>query len=276
MIGLLVLDLDGTIIGSDGQVDDCVWEGIEELHKAGVRVCACTGRPGLGTALRIAERIGPRHGHVFQNGAVVAEPNGDTLNAAALKEQDILHLVARARELNYALELYTPTNVYIERRTPALEEHAKLIGINALVRDLNEVARSEPVVRAQWVVEAGQREQAEAISIDGTEITSGTAPALPGKAFVSVTRAGVDKGSGLRSVVKSLGVELENVMAIGDSSGDVPMLEIVGHPRVMPNGEPQLQEVYPTLRKSVDQCGVLEAFEQILRGRNVRSSDGTG
>src|SRR5690625_4971766 len=276
MIGLLVLDLDGTIIGSDGQVDDCVWEGIEELHKAGVRICACTGRPGLGLALRIAERIGPRHGHVFQNGAVVSEPNGDTLHAAALKEQDILQLVSTAREQNFPLELYTPTNVYIERKTPTLEAHAKIIGVTSLVRDLNEVARSEPVVRAQWVVDAEQREQVEAISIDGTEISAGTSPALPGKAFVSVTRAGVDKGSGLRNVVKSLGVELDNVMAIGDSSGDVPMLEIVGHPRVMPNGEAALQEVFPTLRKSVDQCGVLEAFEQILRGRNVRSADGTG
>jgi Cof subfamily protein (haloacid dehalogenase superfamily) len=267
VIPLVVLDLDGTLIGSDGDVRQCVWDAIEMVHAAGGKLAVCTGRPGAGVALRVARRVGPRNPHVFQSGAVISVPAGDMLHVAALREAVALELVEHARELGLALELYTPTHMYVERRTPISEAHARMIGVTALVRDLQEVARIEPVVRAQWVVTTEERALVESLRVEGGQMSSAISPALPNTAFVSVTRKGVSKGSAVKLLAKTLGVKLSDVMAVGDSEGDVPMLELVGLPRVMANGPDSLKRRFPALDKGVEECGVVAALEEALAPR---------
>ena len=264
MITLVVLDLDGTLIGSSGQVRECIWEAVEEVQGAGVKLSICTGRPSAGVALRVATRLGPRNPHVFQTGALISDPNGDTLHVAALRESVALQLVEYARELGYTLELYTPTNLYVERRTPISEAHAKMIGVTALVRDLAEVARIEPVVRAQWVVTHGERARVEQLALEGAKLSSAISPALPNTAFVSVTREGVSKGSAVKLLAEMHEVALDDVMAVGDSEGDLPMLEAVGHPRVMPKAPEALRDRFPALARDVEECGVVEALQEVL------------
>ncbi|MEX2543258.1 MAG: HAD family hydrolase [Trueperaceae bacterium] len=269
MIPLLVLDLDGTVIGSDGDVRQCVWDAVERAQAAGVKLAACTGRPDAGVAHRVAARLGPRNAHVFQSGALISDPSGNTLHVAALREAAVLQLVEHARELGFALELYTPTHLYVERRTPITEAHARMIGVTALVRDLREVGRIEPVIRGQWVVNHQERALVEEIVLSGAQISSATSPALPDTAFVSVTRSGVSKGSAVKLLAETLQVDLKDVMAVGDSEGDLPMLEAVGRPMVMADAPESLRDSYPTLARGADDCGVVEALELAISARSA-------
>lgn len=260
MIPLVVLDLDGTLIGSNGEVMDCVWEAVDELKAAGVKISVCTGRPSAGVALRVAQRLGHRNPHIFQTGALIADPSGHTFHVAALRESVALKLVEYARELGHTLELYTPTNLFVERRTPISEAHAKMIGVTALVRDLAEVARIEPVVRGQWVVTHDERERVEKLPLPGVQLSSAISPALPGTSFVNVTREGVSKGSAVKLLAEMQGVPSSDVLAVGDSEGDLPMLEAVGHPFVMPSAPQAMRERFPVLGDDVEECGVVEAL----------------
>jgi Cof subfamily protein (haloacid dehalogenase superfamily) len=269
VIPLVVLDLDGTVIGADGDVRECVWQAVERAHGAGVKLAACTGRPAAGVAERVAARLGPRNPHVFQSGALVSDPTGDTLHVAALREAVVLQLVEHARVLGLALELYTPTTLYVERRTPITEAHARMIGVTALVRDLREVGRIEPVIRGQWVVAAERQAEVEALPLEGAQLSSATSPALPNTAFVSVTRAGVSKGSAVRLLAETLHIDLKDVMAVGDSIGDLPMLEVVGHPMVMADAPESLRGRFPTLAKGVEECGVVAALDLALAAKSV-------
>lgn len=264
MIPLVILDLDGTIIGSSGKVLPCVWEGVEELQQAGVKIAACTGRPNAGIARQVAERLGPRNPHIFNNGALVTYTTGDTLHVTALREATVTQLVGYARELGFVLEIYTPTELYVERKTPLSEAHAKMIGVNVVVSDLLRVARSEPVVRAQWVLGTDQREQVESLPIADVELSFATSPALPDMTFINVTRAGVSKGTAVRQLAEAMRIPLSDVMAIGDSEGDLPMLAVVGHPVVMGNAPKSIRLEFDSVAGLVDDCGVLPAFKQAL------------
>ena len=97
MIPLVLLDLDGTVVGSSGQVLACVWEAADKLNRAGVRLAVCTGRPRGGVAKKIAERLGPNSPHIFQNGAMTAYADGDVVELHALKEASTRALIAHAR-----------------------------------------------------------------------------------------------------------------------------------------------------------------------------------
>ena len=275
MIPLVILDLDGTVIGSSGHVAPAVWDAAEEARAAGVKIAVCTGRPGLGVALRVARRLGPTVPHVFQSGAHMAYPDGETLMASSLRESATLQLVQHARALGLVLELYTPTNLYVERRTALSEAHAEMIGVAALVRDLAEVAQSEPVVRAQWVLTLEQEAPAMALRVDEVQVSRATSPAQPDTLFVSLTRKGTSKGSAVRALCEHLRVPLDRVMAVGDSAGDLPMLELVGHPLVVGNAEPDLLERFPSVG-SVEDGGVVEALALAQRARGATADREVG
>ena len=264
MIPLVVLDLDGTVIGSRGHVEDCVWQAVDKAKAAGMKFAVCTGRPCAGVAQKVAARLALSGPHIFQNGAQIAYPSGEALKVFALKELVARSLVEQARALSLTLELYSPTTLFVERKTALGEAHAKMIGVSPIVRDLLEVAASEPVVRAQWVLRAADAPKVLAQAPTGVQVSSATAPALPDTLFVSVTQAEVSKGAAVRLLAEHLKLNLADVVAVGDSVGDIPLLDAVGFPVVMGNGDPLLKERYATVAGDVDRCGVVPVIERAL------------
>lgn len=277
MIPLAIFDLDGTMIDASGQVAARVWDAAAKAREAGVRLAVCTGRPGFGVAARIARRLDPDTPHIFQNGAQITYLDGDTLQMSGVREDAVKQLVRKARELGVVLELYTPDTMYVERRTEMSEAHAQMIGVNAIVRDLSEVAGEEPVVRAQWVVGSDRLDDVLASSVEGVRAHVASSPVLPDTFFVSLTRGGVDKGSAVRFLAEKLEIDLRNVLAVGDSPGDVSMLEAVGHPRVMASGDPEVQALYPDGGlPGVEDGGAALAFEQAITLRTEAAAGGAG
>lgn len=116
-------------------------------------------------------------------------------------------------------------------------------------------------MKAQWIVDTPQRvAQLEDATPSALYAASATSDALPGLHFVTLTKRGVDKGTAIVRVCASLGFDPTDCAAVGDSSGDLPMLEAVGHPFVMGNASPALQTRFPTL-PHIDDHGILKLFE---------------
>ncbi|MDH3294353.1 MAG: HAD-IIB family hydrolase, partial [Acidimicrobiia bacterium] len=86
-----------------------------------------------------------------------------------------------------------------------------------------------------------------------------------GAEFVEVTAPGVNKGAGLATLCRQLGVPAANVAAFGDNVNDLEMMAWVGHGFAMANAHHQLKEVsrYVTERTN-DLDGVAHTLEQIF------------
>ena len=263
MIPLVLLDIDGTVIGASGTVDDCVWEAVDRVQEAGVRLAVCTGRPWGGVAQKVAARLGPETPHIFQSGALIAYPDGEAVQVYALKDANTEQLIEHARDHSLTLELYSPNALFVERRTPLSESHAKMLGVSAIVRDLQDVMENEPIVRAQWVVTEAQADTALSLNLETAQFSRATSPAQPNTFFISVTQKGVSKGAAAGRLAEELKVELRNVMGVGDTSGDLPMLERVGHPIVMGNASEDLRARFESVG-DVEDCGVAEALAKAL------------
>lgn len=264
MLPLVIFDLDGTLIGESGHVSNPIWDAIENAKEKGMRFAVCTGRPGFGLAKKIADRLGNNHPHIFQNGAQVSYASGDICKLSAIKSGATKELIEHARDNNLTLELYTPSSLFVEKKTKVSEAHAKMLGVNAMVKDLEDVLETEPVIRAQWVIPKALLDKALECSPEGTQHSVATSPAEIHTYFVSVTKKGVTKGSAVLDLCERLKVDAAAVMAVGDSEGDVPMLEVVGFPRLMQNAAEGLADSYPRSSKSVDNNGALELIAEAL------------
>ncbi len=67
---------------------------------------------------------------------------------------------------------------------------------------------------------------------------------------------GADKGSALRFVLDRVGVQVKNVMAIGDNSNDLPMMRTAGVAVAMGNGTPEVKAAADMIAPTNDENGV--------------------
>jgi Cof subfamily protein (haloacid dehalogenase superfamily) len=77
---------------------------------------------------------------------------------------------------------------------------------------------------------------------------------------------GTSKGAALRFLAGQLGIGMEQVMAIGDNSNDLEMIEAVGYGVAMGNAIPQLKQKADYITLPCDEDGVAVVIEKLLEG----------
>ena len=86
--------------------------------------------------------------------------------------------------------------------------------------------------------------------------------------IVDILPAGCSKASALRHLAEIRGVDMRDVMAIGDNWNDVPMLEAAGYPILMSNAPEDLKaralRQRWTIAPSNDEDGVAQTIESAL------------
>ena len=262
MIGLICIDVDGTLVGSSGEVADETWAAIERMRARGVRLAICSGRPAFGKTRGYAERLDANGWHVFQNGASVVHLPGGNTRSRPLASATLRTLIERSRATGRPLELYGDAEHAVEIDVPRARQAADLLGIPFVRRDL--LSFDAPVVRAQWLLSHDEVDAVIAESHDGLTLSHSLSPVMPDTSFLNVTPQGVDKGEAVRAVAHEYGVPLEHVMMVGDGANDVPVMRIVGAAVAMGNAERAAREAARHHVGDVDRGGLVEALELAL------------
>jgi Cof subfamily protein (haloacid dehalogenase superfamily) len=264
VIGLICIDVDGTLVGTSNSVLPVVWAAAERARRAGIRLAICSGRPGFGNTAEYATRLDADGWHVFQNGAsVVHLPDGKSLSAR-LAPEIVGHLTARARHTGRTLELYADDEYVFEPASDLARQHAGLLGVSFRPRSFESLSGS--IVRAQWVVTHAEAQVVMREPHPGLEMSSSTSPVMPEATFVNLTPAGVSKASAVRTVAGAYGLPLEKVMFVGDAHNDAGAMRLVGFPVAMGNADPDVRQLARRQVAHVDEGGLAEAFEIALAG----------
>lgn len=258
MIGLIGIDVDGTLVGKSGEVAPRVWEAVELARTKGIRLALCSGRPAFGRAVEYARRLDAQGWHAFQNGAsIVNLPTGQS-RSIPLPVEAVATFIARARASGPVLELYSDRDWVEESSAPWAVEHAELLGVKFEPRTFESL--DGPVVRAQWLLTSEQATHFMSRSHPGLEVSQSTSPLMPGTQFVGFTREGVSKASAMRTIAREYGIAMEDVMYIGDSGNDISALRVAGHPIAMANSDPAVIKVAERVVAHVDEGGVADAL----------------
>lgn len=263
VIQLICIDVDGTLVGSSGVVAAPVWEAVDRALERSQHLALSTARGAFGSSWQMAKRLDPAGWHVFHaGGATVHSATGQSRGHPLTREQ----LDASMRigdEHGWIIELYTARSYAIEDESKAAVDHAALLGMPYVSTSLDSfIAAEDEIVRLQFIApEADVAAIHSATDGLGLSITSATSPIMPGFAFVTATQAGVTKASGIAQICGDLGIDMTDVMMIGDGLNDLPAIEAVGHPVAMGNGAPEVKAAARYQVASVDEHGVAEALE---------------
>ncbi|MBB6096706.1 hypothetical protein HNR42_000118 [Deinobacterium chartae] len=263
MIDLICIDVDGTLVGTSGEVLPEVWEAARAARARGQHLALSTGRPAFGKALEYARQLDPQGWHIFQSGAsIVNVDSGETLSKP-LSSEILTRLVEMSRARHWILEVYNDTDYAVERAERRAVEHADLLGVPFRTRD--PLSLEGPIVRAQWVAPIDETATYLASRFEGIEYSPAGSPIMQDTMFISITQAGVDKASAVTALAGRLGIPLERVMMVGDGHNDAQAMRVVGAGVAMGNADAEAKAAARYHVGHVDQGGLIEALELSTR-----------
>jgi len=251
-IKLIAVDIDGTLVNSKKEITPEVFSAIQDAKQAGVKIVIATGRPIAGVAKLLDDLQLRDEGDyvVTFNGALVQETaTGHEIISESLTYEDYLDMEFLSRKLGVHMHAITKDGIYTANRN---------IGkLPIFYRTPEEMADKE-IVKCMFIDEPEILDAAiEKIPAEFYERYSINKSA---PFYLELLKKNVDKGSAITHLAEKLGLTKDETMAIGDEENDRAMLEVVGNPVVMENGNPKLKKIAKYITKTNDESGVAHAI----------------
>lgn len=253
----MALDVDGTIVDYDNEMTDAVREVVRATADAGMHCVISTGRAVPGVMDAVA-KLG------FSDGLAVAS-NGSVV--FSYEPVEILHTVTfdAGPAVRALLEAVPDAAVAVEnvgtgyRMNKAFPD-GELSGVisHEPVEDLIAEPVSRVIVRSPDASAEEFAELAHSLGLEGTNYYVGYT------AWLDLAPEGVSKAAGLEKVCAELGVDRKDVLAIGDGSNDVEMLEWAGRGVAMGHAPLHVQSVADDVTETVENDGVVRELEKYL------------
>jgi hypothetical protein len=275
-IRLVAMDLDGTLLNSQGKISEPTREALAAACGCGVQLVVVTGRR-FHSAQPFVRQIPCPTTLIASNGALIGSSSGEILYRDFLPHPIARQVLKIAREYRpYAVAIFdVPGRGQVTMQHNAVPEGP--LGWYLVhspecihqVPDLEAAVQSDPV----QVMFGGPP-----TFIEPVEATLRASPAAAhvhltwtkyltrNISILDVMNRGCSKGRSLELWAARCGITRSEVMAIGDNFNDLEMLEFAGQPVVMANCTDGLARDGWPVTLSNDQDGVAKAIESYILG----------
>ncbi|MFW5922866.1 MAG: HAD family hydrolase [Planctomycetota bacterium] len=273
---LVALDLDGTVLDPDGEVDPALPPVLDRLRRRSVDIIICTGRRWRTTVPAIRELRHAAPAVVCAGGAAIKDGvSHETLLINSLPRQQ----ARRTAEIFHGADL-VPLFLYDRPLSQpdlviqsSVRDRAERLGYVRRTFDQVEFrdddfldSAGEPLV-IYTIDDKSKILDAESRVRDrlGNRcfITTLHQPGFPPDQWVLQVHDGsATKWNALKWLMDRDGISAEEVIAIGDDVNDVPMLRGAGRSFAMHNAVPAARKAADAVTGSNADNGVVQALEQ--------------
>jgi Cof subfamily protein (haloacid dehalogenase superfamily) len=257
---LAAIDLDGTLLRSDGTISERSRAAIRSVRDAGIVVVIVTAR-GPASVTGLARDAGIGGSAICSNGGLIVDlATGEILRQRLLETDVAIRIVQGLRRhlpgIVFAVEheafAHEPGFSAWDWEPPAGTRVADVLELLA-----------DPATKL-ILRHAGH--EVEAIAAVARDLAGdGATVVQSGGEAVEVTAAGVNKAAGLAEVAAERGIDAADVIAFGDYPNDVPMLAWAGRGVAVANAHAEVLAIADEVTASNDDDGVAIVLEQLTR-----------
>ncbi|HEY9084746.1 MAG TPA: Cof-type HAD-IIB family hydrolase [Candidatus Tyrphobacter sp.] len=263
MIRFVAYDLDGTLVGRDLVLHPRVRQSIARVRAAGVNGCIVTGRM-YRASLPYARELELDAPLVCYQGAAIVDPQSDdVLFDMPLSNAIALEVVEMARRDGIHVQLYRSDLYYCEQRNRFSDLYTSLsLAEPVIVPSLRELFATSDATKAVVIADADVAERYAARIQERLGKRAYVTRSYP--EFVEILNPFVNKGEALEFVAARLEIPMENVLAIGDSWNDAPLLHVAGVGVAMGNAPEDVRALADAVVADVEHDGVAEALDRYI------------
>ena len=268
---MIAIDMDGTLLNDEKSIHPRNIEAIKKASEEGVKVVICTGR-NFASALYYSDLIGVKTPIICSNGAMIREKDQDrVIYQSLLGSEKCKEIIKVLKEQNLNFNLYTANTLYTEElaySSKFYEGFNKTLPKNRrvnieLIEDWEKLIaeQGEEISKAVAVdkdIEKVQKAKEVIKGMAGLEVVSS------GKNNFEVMNEGVSKGDAMTRLAEIYGIDISEVIAIGDSENDLSMIELAGLGISMGNGEDYVKEAAQYITGTNNEGGVGSAIEKFI------------
>lgn len=264
---LLVLDVDGTLLNDAKEITKRTLSALLKIQQMGVRVVLASGRPSYGL-MKVAKtlELGNYGGFILSyNGCqIINAQNGEILFERRINPEMLPYLEKKARKNGFALFTYHD-NLILTNNSD--DEHvldeAELNDL--VVIEEEEFSTAIDFAPCKCMLVSDDEAALVALEEHWKKRLSGVLDVFRSEPFfLEVVPCSVDKANTLGALLEHLGVKREEVMAIGDGTCDVAMLQLAGMGVAMGQAPDSVKACAGYITASNEEDGVAAAVEKMI------------
>lgn len=263
MIKLIAIDIDGTLINSEGKI---LQENIEALQYAkdkGAKIVICTGRPYI-TAKQIVDQLAFSDEDYminFNGGQIRKARSGELVHNHLLDYSDFDKWLTEMNRLQLPLNLIDNDWVYEPVSYPGDTYSYYVAKITTAPTKVIDYAQIPSDATFNKFVVSYEEEYLSQKLLELDTYFSENYQIIRGYPVqIEIVPKGVNKGTAMIELGKLLNIEANEMMGIGDERNDLFMLEVAGIGVAMGNADPEVKAVSDFITLSNNEAGVAHAI----------------
>ncbi|WP_195575750.1 Cof-type HAD-IIB family hydrolase [Paenibacillus sp. 1001270B_150601_E10] len=238
---LLALDMDGTLLDDEQRVSDENREAIQEAQRAGVTVILSTGR-GFVNAVPYADELGLTGPMVTVNGGEVWKTPHDLHVRHLLERNQVQRMYEITRKYDTWFWAYSTKGIYNRDKWTAVIEEEDWLKFGYYNEDDD--------IRGKILDELH--------TIGGLELTNSS------PYNIEINPLGIHKATGVQTVCDLLGLNMSQVVSVGDSLNDLAVIQQSGLGAAMGNAQDRVKEAANIVVATNNEHGVAELIRKYI------------
>ena len=288
MIKLIATDMDGTLLNAAHEISQENQEAIKFAQEHGITVVIATGRAFYEANTPVAE-TDLKVPYICLNGAEVRDETFNIMSTSHLNHSLVSKITSTLKEKDIYYQVYTNRGIYTENPQRDLEIYIDIAERAGQKADVEKIENSiqkridngtlkivdnydkiEDIPGELIMKILAFDSDLEKIDLVGQELAQSPnlAVSSSSRGNLEITHSDAQKGIALSTIAKQLGIDLKDIMALGDNLNDVSMLERVGYSVAMDNAAPEVKTVAKYVTDSNENSGVGKAIKKFLKEEN--------
>jgi Cof subfamily protein (haloacid dehalogenase superfamily) len=269
---LLALNIDGTLLRSNGRLQPSTKEAIDYVKDKGIYVTLVTNRH-FQSAKKLAKALKLDTLLVTHGGAFISENLDEPIVEKRISEEMTFNLVQVLENFKCNIRITHERFSIGNRRRIASNLLSKSI-LNTsdsmfypvqFVDSLGDSLRDEPVAGTRIDVHFSKEEDKEEAAQLIIDAFNSIDVRVNQPKKLEIVKKGVSKENGLRTLVNHLNIPIEKVVAIGDAEDDIGMIASAGLGVAMWNAPFEVKRVADWVTRSNNQQGVAYMVKEHFR-----------